>query len=48
MDKSFLTVLIYSTAIILVLGGAFFAADYKFKDCKKVGHTTAYCIMDLK
>lgn len=36
-------------SIILVLGliGAYFSEIYKYEDCKKVGHKTLYCILDI-
>lgn len=32
-------------AAVLALGISI--ATYKFRDCKKVGHTTLYCILDM-
>lgn len=31
----------------VVFCGLAFVTVYKFKDCKKVGHSTLYCILDL-
>ncbi len=33
--------------IIIILTSAIYFMHYKFTDCKKVGHTTLYCLMDL-
>lgn len=32
---------------IIILIAAIYFIHYKFTDCKKVGHTTLYCLMDL-
>jgi len=36
-------------AIVFALAvyAAGWLATYKFRDCKKVGHSTFYCIMDM-
>ena len=34
--------------IILLLGGALLCWPiYKYKDCKRVGHSTLYCVLDF-
>ena len=33
--------------VALVVSALFFIERYKFNDCKKVGHTTLYCIFKL-
>lgn len=33
--------------IVVVLGLGYGCEAYKFRDCKKVGHSTLYCIMKL-
>lgn len=34
--------------IVVMVYALFYFATYKYRDCKKVGHTTLYCLMDLK
>ena len=34
-------------ALALILPFAIWLAIYKYSDCRKVGHTVLYCIMDL-
>ena len=33
--------------IILVLSFSIWLQLYKFKDCKKVGHSTTYCVLKI-
>lgn len=37
------TLLLVAAILALGLG----TTVYKFRDCKKVGHTTLYCILDM-
>jgi hypothetical protein len=35
-------------SLILIITLAFYFTVYMYKDCKKVGHTTLYCLLNLK
>ncbi len=43
MDNDFKIIAVF---MVFVLGCSFFVARYKYTDCKKVGHTTTYCVLD--
>jgi hypothetical protein len=30
----------------LIIAGSIWWAQYRYNDCKKVGHSTAYCLLD--
>lgn len=45
-DDTIIGVLIF-IIIIIMLYGMFKFEQYKFNDCKKVGHATTYCILKL-
>ncbi len=37
----------YGLIIIVLVTIGYFIETYKFKDCKKVGHSTMYCILSI-
>jgi len=37
----------YVIAIIIVLTVAILIETYRFQDCKKVGHSTMYCVFNV-
>lgn len=45
--KKFLEKMIMPTFIIALLVMSVGFSIYKFNDCKRVGHSTLYCILDL-
>lgn len=47
MIKKLGNAIIIGLAIIGIIVSVWWLSTYKFKDCKKVGHSTFYCIMDM-
>ena len=39
------TLIFYVSAFLIILGLGIWHVVYRYQDCKKVGHTTFYCIM---
>jgi hypothetical protein len=42
------TVVLMACAVITIPAALIYWEVYKFQDCKKVGHTTAYCLFATK
>lgn len=45
--KKFLEAAGFGLVIVAVLAIVIGLSAYKFNDCKRVGHSTLYCILDL-
>lgn len=39
-----LKMIVFLLTIVLMIGSAIWWEIYKFQDCKKVGHSTLYCL----
>ena len=39
------TLIFYVSASLIILGLGIWYVVHRYQDCKKVGHTTCYCIM---
>ena len=46
--KGKLEKIILAVIIVVCLSLPASCAVYKFKDCKKVGHSNFYCVLDLR
>jgi len=47
MHKEIFANLLLILFFVLTMIIAFWYQSYKFEDCKKVGHSTMYCVFDI-
>lgn len=47
MIKDILLIVGSFLLVIAIFWGIFNLINYRYNDCKKVGHTTFYCILDM-
>lgn len=40
-------IIVYMLFIVVLFGLGIWWQTYKFHDCRRVGHTKLYCIMDI-
>lgn len=46
--KDSLFLIFFSLLVISIIGvPTYFIEKYKYQDCKKVGHTKTYCVLDI-
>jgi len=46
-NMKFLSTLVYIGFALVVVAAVLAWPIYRFHDCKKVGHSTFYCVMDI-
>jgi ABC-type transport system involved in cytochrome c biogenesis permease component len=45
--KTLIELIVYPLIIGLIIGAVYFMEKYRYDDCRKVGHTFWYCLMDI-